>query len=63
MLRVNTWEVKKTNSYIYSPFETLKKFGGVVYALDLPKDYKIYNICHVSLLKRYVSQSCTSMFS
>ena len=27
----------------------------MVYALDIPKEWKIHNVFHVSLLRRYVS--------
>ena len=40
----------------FGPFKILKKVGEVVYQLDLPKEAKIHNTFHVSLLKRWVGE-------
>ena len=38
-------------------FQIFKRVGQVAYALDLPKDWKIHDVSHVSLLRKYVSDS------
>jgi hypothetical protein len=37
------------------PFQILKKVGTMVYKLELPSEWKIHNVFHVSLLKKIVS--------
>ena len=39
------------------PFQILKRIGQVAHALDLPEDWKIHNVFHISSLRRYVSES------
>ena len=39
------------------PFKVLRKTGLVAYELALPPMFKIHNIFHVSLLKKYVYDS------
>jgi hypothetical protein len=37
------------------PFEITKRIGPMANELQLPIDWKIYNVFHISLLKKYVS--------
>ena len=48
---------KKMSPRFCGPFQTLKRIGQVAHALDLPKDCKIHNVFHASLLRRYMSDS------
>jgi len=36
-------------------FAILKRISKVAYELDLPKEWKIHDVFHVNLLKKYVS--------
>jgi hypothetical protein len=46
---------KKLSPRFCGPFEIPKRIGLVGYELRLPIDWKIHNVFHVSLLRRYVS--------
>jgi hypothetical protein len=46
---------KKLSPRFCGPFEITKRIGPVAYELRLPIDWKIHNVFHVSLLKKYVS--------
>ena len=35
------------------PFEVIEKVGPQAYRLDLPDTWKIYNVLHISFLKRW----------
>jgi hypothetical protein len=37
------------------PFQILRKVGIVAYELKLPNDWRIHNVFHVSLLRKFVS--------
>ena len=39
------------------PFQILAKIGPMAYQLDLPANIHVYNVFHVSLLKKYVHYS------
>lgn len=46
----------KISSRFISPYEVVKPVGRVVYGLALPPELsKIYNVFHVSMLRRYKS--------
>jgi hypothetical protein len=44
----------KMASRFYGPFELLDKIGLVACMLALPASMTVYNVFHVSLLKKYV---------
>ena len=46
---------KKLSAKQVGPFSIIKVLGPVTYRLQLPKDWKIHNVFHVSLQKPYVS--------
>jgi hypothetical protein len=46
---------KKLSPRFCGPFEITKRIGPMAYELRLPIDWKIHNVFHVSLLRRYVS--------
>ena len=46
---------KKLSPGFCSLFSNFKRIGQVAYTLDLPKNWKIHNVFHISLLRRYVS--------
>ena len=39
------------------PFQILERVGPVAYRLALPSHIQVYNVFHMSLLKRYVHDS------
>ena len=48
----------KLNPRFIGPYEVIKKVGPVAYRLALPPDLeKIHNVFHVSMLRRYRSDS------
>ena len=53
--RLKLGRSKKLSFRFCGPFQIIKRIGQVAYALDLPKDRKIYNVSYESLLRRYVS--------
>ena len=46
---------RKLSPRFCGPFEILKRIGQVAYELKLPEDWKIHNVFHVGLLRKYVS--------
>ena len=46
---------RKLSPRFCGPFEILKRIGKVAYELKLPEDWKIHNVFHVGLLRKYVS--------
>jgi hypothetical protein len=53
--RLKLGKSKKLSPQFCGPFEITKRIGPVAYELRLPIDWKIYNVFHVSLLRKYVS--------
>ena len=50
------WEKSKLSPRFIGPYEVIEKVGPVAYHLALPPDLeKIYNVFHVSMLRRYRS--------
>ena len=45
---------KKMTTKREGPFKILEKLGPVTYHLNLPKDWKIHNVFHATLLKPYI---------
>ena len=45
---------KKMTTKQEGPFKILEKLSPVTYHLNLPKDWKIHNVFHTTLLKPYV---------
>ena len=46
---------RKLSPRFCGSFQNLKRIGQMTFALNLPKDWKVHNVLHVSLLKRYMS--------
>ena len=40
----------------YGPYKLVRKVGEVAYGLEIPEESKIYNVFHVSNLKKIVGQ-------
>ena len=45
---------KKLAPKYCGPFEILAKVGSVAYQLALPRNIKVHNVFHISILKIYV---------
>ena len=45
---------KKLDYKNFRPFKVIKVINTQVYQLKLPENWNIYNIFHVSLLKKYI---------
>ena len=51
-------KVGKLNPRYISPFKIIERIGPVEYRLELPSELScIYNVFHVSMLRKYVSDS------
>ncbi len=50
-------KTRKLLSRFYGSFEILKRIEPMVYKLKLLNDWKIHNVFHVSLLRKYVSDA------
>ena len=46
---------RKLSPRFCGPFEIMKRIGPVAYKLKLPKDWRIHDVFHVSLLRKYIS--------
>ena len=46
---------RKLSPRFCGPFEILKRIEKVAYELKLPEDWKIHNVFHVCLLRKYMS--------
>jgi len=44
----------KLSPRFYGPFQILSKVSLIAYRLDLPKDYQIHDVFHVSLLRKHL---------
>ena len=44
----------KLASRYSGPFEVLDKIGPIAYRIAFPANMRVHNVCHVSLLKKYV---------
>jgi hypothetical protein len=45
----------KLSPRLCGPFESLKRLGKVAHEFKLPEEWKIHNVFHVGLLRKYVS--------
>ena len=50
---------KKLKPCFYGPYRVIRRVGQVAYELELPQGSKIYNIFHVSCLKKALGQQVT----
>ena len=48
---------RKLSPRFCGPFEIVKRIRQAYYELKLPKDWKIHNVFHVGLLRKYVFDS------
>lgn len=53
--RLSLGKSKKLSPRFCGPFIIVKRIGPVAYELKLPEGWKIHNVFHVSLLRKYVS--------
>ncbi|XP_059070598.1 uncharacterized protein LOC131860232 [Cryptomeria japonica] len=53
-LKVSSAEKLKTR--FYGPYKVVGRIGKVAYELELPRNSRIHNIFHVSMLKRVIGQ-------
>jgi hypothetical protein len=53
--RLKLGKSRKLSPRFCGPFEILKRIGPVAYELKLPDDWRIHNVFHVGLLRKYVS--------
>lgn len=47
---------QKLSAHFYGPFKILAKTGEVAYRLQLPEQYRIQPVLHVSLLKKAIRE-------
>ena len=52
--------IRKLKKRFIGPFFVIRQVGPVAYELDLPEQWKIHNIFHVSLLRPFRTSSWTS---
>jgi hypothetical protein len=45
---------EKLKPHFYGPYKIIRKVGEVAYEIELPKESKIYNVFHVSCLKKAI---------
>ena len=53
---------EKLKPRFYGPYKIIQKVGEIAYELELPAESKIYNVFHVSNLKKAVGQQIVTSF-